>query len=134
MTKHRESPDLPAIVAPAARRASSGRASRRQFLKGAALAGAALAAPTFVPASALGRNGTVAPSERILLGGIGIGTRGAFDLNWMLAETDVRFVAVCDVRRERRQAVKQLVDRRYGNQDCATFHDMRDMLASRTAL
>jgi len=108
--------------------------SRRQFLKGAALAGGALAAPTFVPASALGRNGTVAPSERILLGGIGIGSRGTFDLNWMLAETDVRFVAVCDVRRERRQAVKQIVDRRYNNQDCRTYDDMREMLATRTDL
>jgi len=108
--------------------------SRRQFLKGAAQAGAALAAPTFIPASALGRNGTVAPSERILLGGIGIGSRGTFDLNWMLPETDVRFVAVCDVRRSRRQAVKQLVDRHYGNQDCRTYDDMREMLAARTDL
>jgi predicted dehydrogenase len=108
--------------------------NRRQFLKCTALAGGALAAPTFIPASALGRNGAVAPSERILLGGIGIGNRGTFDLNWMLAENDVRFVAVCDVRRSQRQAVKQLADRRYGNQDCRTYDDMREMLATRTDL
>jgi predicted dehydrogenase len=108
--------------------------SRRQFLKKTALAGAVLAAPTFVPASALGRNGAVAPSERILLGGIGIGARGTFDLNWMLAESDVRFLAICDVRRSQRQAVKQLVDRRYGNQDCAMYDNMREMLATRPDL
>lgn len=103
--------------------------SRRQFLKGTAVAGAALAAPTFVPASALGRNGSVAPSERILLGGIGIGARGEFDLNWMLAESDVRFLAVCDVRHTRRQAVKNIVDRRYGNHDCVMYADIREILA-----
>jgi predicted dehydrogenase len=108
--------------------------SRRQFLKTSALAGTVLAAPTFVPASALGRNGTVAPSERILLGGIGIGARGTFDLNWMLAESDVRFLAICDVRRSQRMAVKQLADRRYGNQDCAMYDDMREMLATRPDL
>jgi predicted dehydrogenase len=106
--------------------------TRRQLLKTAAAAGALLGAPTFVPASALGRDGAVAPSERIVLGGIGIGSRGTFDLNWMLPERDVQFVAVCDVRRERREAVKQIVDRRYGNQDCATFRDLREFLDRRT--
>jgi hypothetical protein len=103
-------------------------------LKGAALAGGALAAPTLIPAAALGRNGATPPSERIVLGGIGIGRRGTFVLNWMLAEPDVRFVAVCDVRRSQREAVKQRVDRHYGNRDCATYDDLREMLATRTDL
>jgi hypothetical protein len=105
--------------------------TRRQFLKGAAAAGAVIAAPTFVPASALGRNGAVAPSERIVLAGIGIGSRGSYDLNWMMAEPDVQFVAVCDVRRSQREAVKQRVDSRYGNRDCRTYNDLREMLATR---
>jgi Oxidoreductase family, C-terminal alpha/beta domain/Oxidoreductase family, NAD-binding Rossmann fold len=105
--------------------------TRREYLKTAAAAGVALMMPTIVPASALGRDGVAAPSERITLGGIGIGNRGEFVLNWMLPEPDVRFVAICDVRRERRNAVKQLVDKRYGNNDCKMYSDMREFLATR---
>jgi len=82
--------------------------TRRECLQTAAAAGAAVLAPTIVPASALGRGGAVAPSERIVLGAIGIGARGEFDLGWMLPEKDVQFVAICDVRKVRREHVKKL--------------------------
>ena len=72
--------------------------TRRQFLTRSAMAAAAL--PSLVPASALGRNGAVAPSERIVMGGIGLGGRGSYDLGAMLNERDVQWVAVCDVREE----------------------------------
>ena len=108
---------------------NSNNISRRGFLKGV---GALAAAPYFVPASALGRGGKVAPSERILLGGIGIGRRGSHDLGWMLPEKDVQFVAICDARKERREAVKDRVDKRYGNKDCAMYGDIRQFLAERT--
>ena len=49
--------------------------SRRHFLKRSAAAGL-LAVPSLFPAGALGKDGKVAPSERILLGGIGLGGRG----------------------------------------------------------
>ena len=87
--------------------------------------------PTVVPASALGRGGAVAPSERITLGAIGIGSRGEFDLGWMLPEPDVQFVAICDARKERREHVKNLVDKKYGNSDCKMYPEMREFLASR---
>ena len=83
---------------------------RRGFLKGALSAGAAVLAPTIIPASALGRDGAVAPSERIVLGGIGIGNRGTYDLGCFLEQKDVQFVAVCDVKETRRTAVKKIVD------------------------
>jgi predicted dehydrogenase len=41
-------------------------------------------------------------------------------------------VAVCDVRKDRREAVKRMVDTKYGNQDCATYSDIREFLAART--
>ncbi len=103
--------------------------TRRKFLKRTA---ALAAVPYFVPAAALGHAGKVAPSERIVLGGIGIGNRGRHDLNWMLPESDVQFVAVCDARSERRKAVKEMVDKRYGNKDCATYRDIREFLNIRT--
>ena len=82
--------------------------SRRGLLKTVAGAGAALMLPKFVPAAALGRDGAVAPSERIVMGAIGIGSRGSHDLGVLLNSADVQFVAICDIRRERRDAVKQL--------------------------
>ena len=81
--------------------------NRRESLKTMAAAGAACLMPTIVPASALGRGGAVAPSERIVLGGIGLGPRGEYDLKWMLREPDVQFVAICDARKVRREASRR---------------------------
>lgn len=112
----------------------SSKLNRRQFLTGTAKAGAVIAAPLILPASVLGRGGAVAPNERIVMGGIGIGGRGGYDLGILLQERDVQFVAVCDVKRARRDAVKQQVDKAYDNQDCATFRDMRELISQRTDL
>jgi len=103
--------------------------NRRRFLKTAAQAGAALAVPYVIPSTVLGGSGAVAPSERIVLGGIGIGGRGGYDLGCFLHEPDVQFVAVCDIKANRRKAVKEMADSRYGNNDCATYIDMRELLA-----
>ncbi len=103
--------------------------SRRRFLRTAIQAGAVVALPQAIPGAVLGKDGAVAPSERIVLGGIGIGNRGSYDLECFLQEPDVQFVAVCDVKAFRRQAVKRLADAKYNNQDCATFRDFRALLA-----
>jgi hypothetical protein len=95
------------------------------------VAASAVALPSYIPIAALGRNGTVAPSERIVMGGIGIGGRGSYDLNSMLNEREVQWVAVCDVLKSRRQAAKDIVDRKQGNKDCAVYADMRQFLAER---
>ena len=101
--------------------------SRRLFLGGA---GSAVALPWLVPASALGRDGAVAPSNRIVMGAIGLGGRGTGDLRgWVLPEKDVQFVAICDVRKERRDAIKDMVDKHYGTKDCAQYIDMKEILA-----
>ena len=102
--------------------------TRRRFLKSVG----AVALPMIVPATVFGRGGRVAPSERIILGGIGIGNRGSHDLNWMLPESDVQFVATCDPQRARAKKVKNLVDTRYGNTDCKIYHDTPEFLAERT--
>ena len=73
------------------------RLSRRSFLT---RAGGAVVLPWLVPASALGLDGKVAPSNRIVMAAIGIGRRGISDLRgWVLPERDVQFVAICDVRK-----------------------------------
>ena len=103
-------------------------ATRRTFLKATA---AALAAPSVVPASVFGRDGRVPPSERIVMAGVGIGSRGSHDLRWMIGEKDVQFVAICDARKQRQLAVKQMIDQWYGNSDCRMYQDIREFLAAR---
>ena len=106
--------------------------TRRQFLTRGAIGAGAVALPHFVPAPALGRNGAVPPSERIVMGGIGMGGRGSFDLSVMLTMPDVQWVAVCDVLKRQRQAAKNMVDAKLGNHDCAMYGDLRQLLAERT--
>jgi len=91
--------------------------TRRRFLKTTISVSSAFAVPQIIPASALGKNGAVAPSERIVMGGIGIGRRGTYDLGCFLPQPDVQFVAVCDVKKARREAIKKMTDDKYGNQD-----------------
>ena len=110
----------------------SGTVTRRQFLKRSAAVAAAAGLPCCIPSSALGRNGTVAPSDRIVMAGIGIGGRGTYDLGAMLNEKDVQWVAVCDVLKGKRDTAKKMVDAKYGNSDCATYADLRQLLAERT--
>ncbi len=109
-------------------RKANGKPTRRDVLRQAA-AGAALAAPWFVPATALGRDGKAAPSERVTLGVIGIGPRCTYDLQAILKLPDVQCVAICDVQASRREAGKKLVDGHYKTTDCATYRDFHDLLA-----
>jgi predicted dehydrogenase len=110
---------------------SSGNLTRRELLQGSAAAGAVLAAPLFVPAAVLGREGKTAPSERITLGVIGVGPRCTYDLNAMLKLPDVRCVAICDVQASRRAAAKKLVDGHYQTKDCAVYRDFHELLGRR---
>ena len=105
------------------------RMQRRRFLKTAFQAGAALAVPYFVPASVLGKDGAVPPSEQIVMGSIGIGGRGSYVIGCFMEQPDVRFVACCDVRADRRKGVKRRIEERYGIADCPAYRDFRDLLA-----
>jgi predicted dehydrogenase len=65
--------------------------TRRQFLGGLTLAGAAF---QVVPGSVLGLNGATPPSGKLNLAGVGVGGQGGADLSNMESEN---FVALCDV-------------------------------------
>lgn len=100
--------------------------TRRTFVRGV---GAALAAPYVITSNALGGAERPAASQRITMGAIGLGGRGTHDLQALMANADVEVVALCDVKQARRKAVKQLVDQKYGNSDCVTYRDLREILA-----
>ena len=108
------------------------RVTRRRFLKTTAQVGAAVAVPTIVPSAVLGLGGAVPPSEKIILGAIGIRGRGMHDLRWAMGQPDVQFVAICDLQKKQRLAIKGFVDARYGSSDCAMYPEIRAFLAERT--
>jgi predicted dehydrogenase len=101
---------------------------RREFLKSAplALAGAA-AFPTIVRASALGRGGAVAPSDRIVMAGVGYGMQGPGDMRNFLGKSEVQWVAVCDLDDAALKRAQDIVNQNYGNTDCKTYKDYREM-------
>jgi hypothetical protein len=98
----------------------------------AAKAGAVLTVPAVIRSSALGKDGAVPPSGRIVMGGIGLRGRGMGDLHWLLPEKDVQFVAICDAQKGARDNAKRFVDQQYGNNDCKTYPEVREYLAERT--
>ena len=102
----------------------SGRASRRRFL---ATALGAVAGAQIIPASALGRGGEPAPSDRITVGCIGLGNRGPTLMRAFLGQDDARVVAVCDVNGNQRESAKQIVDRHYDDTGCAAYNDFREL-------
>jgi predicted dehydrogenase len=112
-------------------------ATRRKFLQQTTLASLALAAaPSIIPASALGADGATAPSERITLGVIGTGDHGVNrNIKRFIPELDCQIIAVCDVDTNRRAAAKALIEERYAERfgsnykGCDEYHDFRDVIA-----
>ena len=103
---------------------------RRKFLKTAsAMAAGAIGFPYIVSSSALGKAGTVAPSNRIVMGAIGVGDMGTGDMRGFLGKSEVQVVAVCDVDKSHRDRAKRICDERYGNDDCKSYLDYRELIA-----
>jgi len=99
--------------------------TRRDFIK---TASAAAVAPYIITSAALGNQNRAPASDRIVIGGIGIGNMGNGDQGAYLGRGDVQYVALCDVRKGVRQASKARVDKHYGNQDCQAYNDFRELL------
>src|SRR5437667_7724917 len=98
--------------------------SRRQFI---ATTAAAIAAPTFIPASALGKAGRPAPSERIVVGIVGWGMQGPGNTSGLMAQKDCQVVAACDLDTRPLQKAVEAINKKYGNTDCKSYHDYREM-------
>jgi predicted dehydrogenase len=101
------------------------RTTRRSFLRtNVTLALVAGAFPSIIPASALGREGKIAPGSRI-----GNGPQGRGVMNGFLSQADARVVAVCDVKKDQLELARTAVNTRYANSDCKTYEDFRELLA-----
>ncbi|MBM4074599.1 MAG: Gfo/Idh/MocA family oxidoreductase [Planctomycetes bacterium] len=100
--------------------------SRREFLKTASVA---IGTPLIITSSALGNADRPAASDRIVMGGIGIGNMGRGDQGSFLRRGDVQYVAACDVRELFRDQSKSRIDEHYKNGDCRVYNDFRELLA-----
>jgi predicted dehydrogenase len=101
--------------------------SRRDMLRWAGAAGAALSLPAIVPGSVLGKN---APSNRVNLAAIGVGGQANDNCRaWFLPLDDVRFVAAADCRKSRREQFAQTANERYQGKVCKPYADFREVLA-----
>ena len=103
--------------------------TRRKFLSTTGTATAAIGFPAIIPASALGNADRPAPSNRIVMGGIGIGNMGRGDHGAFLGKKDVQYVAICDVRKGAMNQGKAKTDAKYGNKDCKAHDDYREILS-----
>lgn len=101
--------------------------TRRQMLSSIGAASVAIGFPTIVPSTVFGKN---APSNRIVLGMIGVGRQGReVNLGTLKQMDDVQIVAVCEVDKWRLQNAKNDVDKQYGNKDCRAYTDWREVVA-----
>ena len=103
--------------------------TRRKFLRGLTTVGVAIGCPCLIPSTVLSGGERLSPTNRITIGAIGIGGMGRVDLSSFLPQPDVQFLAVCDVREANRLGAAELVNRQYQNQDCAVYHDWRELMA-----
>ena len=104
--------------------------NRRQFIKrtaGAMIGG--IVFPYIIPSSVLGRSNGIAPSDKIIVGSVGMGGMGRENMMAFLNEPDSHVLAVCDVDVNHLQRAKRQVDDFYGNSDCAAYHDFRELIA-----
>ncbi|NQT26961.1 Gfo/Idh/MocA family oxidoreductase [candidate division KSB1 bacterium] len=108
----------------------SNKTSRRSFLK---LTAAALTAPYIIPASALGKNGFIAPSDRINIGVIGVGKQGSGHVWGFLRMPETQVLAICDVDAKKLQrsmdAAAEYAESNGFKSNCVGYNDYREILA-----
>lgn len=101
---------------------------RRAFIKRTAIATGAIAVPIIIPPGCRGKDGKTAPSDRIVMGGIGLGGMGTADMNNFLGNSAVQYVAVCDVDKTHRKKATTTINEHYQNSDSKSYNDFREFL------
>jgi predicted dehydrogenase len=100
------------------------KSNRREFL----WAAAGLGFPALIPATALGKSGAVAPSDRVVTACIGTGWQGGNNVNSILEEPGAQLVAVCDIDADHLKLALDTVNAKYGNKDCKAYHLYEEVL------
>jgi predicted dehydrogenase len=100
--------------------------NRRRFL---ATSSIAIATPAVIASRTWGAEKQTAPSKRITLGVVGWGMQGPSNTDAFLKIADCQVVAACDLDKNHLQAAVDKINGHYGNKDCQTHHDYREMMA-----
>ncbi len=102
--------------------------TRRQFVRSASVMAAA---PYAITSAALGNQDKPAPSDRITVGFIGVGSHGiGRNLQMFLGQKDAEPVALCDVDTRQIEAALRVVRaKRGGDFSCQTTQDWREVVA-----
>ncbi|XOV93557.1 MAG: Gfo/Idh/MocA family protein [Bacteroidota bacterium] len=106
--------------------------NRRSFLKKSAITvSGAFAIPSIIPASAMGRDGFVPPSDRITMGIIGAGNQAGNDVGNFLRDERVQITTICDVNKKSsgywngkvagREFIMDMVDSTYSERAGKTY-------------
>ena len=102
------------------------RINRRKFLAAGALTAVS---PLFLPSHILGREGVIAPNERIVMGLIGYGNRGREIMGDFNGDRrNFQMVAVSDCDQGRLNDGVARVNRDYGNSDCKAYAKYEEIL------
>ena len=89
------------------------KSSRRDFVKRSASAVlGAIVLPHIIPSTAMGMGGKLPPSDRVVMGAIGVGSQGKSNMRDFLKLKDqVQFVAICDVDTAHQAEAKAMADK-----------------------
>jgi len=104
--------------------------TRRSFLKKTVFLSAA---PLFLPSHLV--SAANKPSDRIVMGFIGMGKQNSMLIRNFMGQTNVQVVAVCDVDTTRRDNAVKKVNEYYtknptkGTADCKAYKDFRELIA-----
>ena len=93
--------------------------SRRGFIKKSAIAAAGF---TIVPRHVLGGSGFIAPSDKLLIAGIGVGGKGYGDLRSFHESGKAEIAYLCDVDDRRAKAARELFPK------AKYYKDYREMM------
>jgi len=96
----------------------------------------AAAFPYIIPASALGRDGVPAPSERIVMGCVGVGGQGRHNMRGFMNLPETHMAALCDVDAAHLADARGEVESFYADRaasgsysGCDGYNDFRELLA-----
>lgn len=103
--------------------------SRRSFLLNSfSVVAGTMVLPHIIPSSAMGMNGIIPPSDRIVMGSIGVGSMGTGNMKSFLSKKEVQYVAMCDLDSTHLEKASAIVNKLYGNTDCRIHKDYREFL------
>jgi len=92
------------------------------------LSGGTIIVPTIIAACSRGKEGHIAPSDRITLAGVGLNSRGNCDLKDLIKQKDVQLVALCDLDKNHLTDSKKFYRDYYKTRDIEGYTDYRELL------